>query len=221
MQTLLGPIRFNEFHRNVGGIIYTTQVQPGNPVQAQVAFPSSAASANPIFPAPTPEFCVSLLGVPSTLDYAGSFNNTNQKVVCKAWEDNLRLSQNTGGVVQGDNNTQLYVCDTCLGLFNISQCYGTNAVRNVTLNPYFRPSTCGQDSNQAVCEALVGNQTSQLVVPCDYTTWDSAGGIFSAFFLSFCFVCNCVFAALVVRHRNAKAIKYGAFFFLFTCPKKS
>jgi hypothetical protein len=109
------------------------------------------------------------------------------------------------------NDTSLFVCSKCTDLFKVSACYGSDAVRNVTVYPYFRSSTCGQDGARAACEALMGNRTQVLVVPCDYTPWFSAPGIFAATMLCLCFAINVGFAALVARHRNAKAIKYAQF----------
>jgi hypothetical protein len=109
------------------------------------------------------------------------------------------------------NNTELFVCSICTNLFEISECYGQDGVRNMTIYPYVRISTCGQTSARDECESLLANETQTIVVPCDYTPWDSSAGVFSACLLCICCAINLGFAAVVFRYRGAKAIRFAQF----------
>ena len=211
--TLLGLVLFDEQRQNVGAQYYTLQVADASAQRTTVVLPSAVASAELVYPAPSLGFCAGLLGEPSPLDMDAADVPAGIKAECRAWEAAVRAGSATSSssVLDGDNETQQMVCSTCASLYRVSACFGVNAVRNVTVFPYIRLSTCGETDADTACEALVGNRTANVVIPCDYAPWDSAAGIFAAVFLSFCFVVNVVFAGCVVRHRAGKAIQYAQF----------
>jgi len=198
-------------NQNMGEAVYTAQVATDG-TTLNLLFPSAVASANAVYPAPSYAYCVKLLGTPTTINYKDPDVPPLIAAQCQAWEDAVGVAQSsTSGDSSLNNVTTELVCSTCAPLFSISGCYGLSAVRDVTVYPFIRHTTCGSNVSEVACLALLINQSAILTVPCDYTPWDSSAGIFAAVFLSLCFVVNAVFAAIVVWKRRAKALRFAQF----------